>query len=60
MKTKLNKKEFEIFKGIIQGFVEDNFKAKSRDENAEIIPDDYKGSYEQALKRLWEDLYGEL
>lgn len=44
------------FKEIIGEFVSDNFRVRSRDENAEIVVDDYKGSYDKSIKKLKERL----
>ena len=46
----------EEFKELIEDFVFNNFRVRSRDENAVIIIDDFKGSYDKSIKELFEEL----
>ncbi len=54
--------EFERFRELIEEFVCDNFIADGCKECHEIchnlVPDDHKGSYDKAIKKLKGDING--
>lgn len=48
--------ELKEFTELINEFVTDNFRVESRDENAEIEIDDYKGSYNKTIIELFKQM----
>lgn len=52
----LKGKDLEEFKQIISDFITENHKVCGGGENAEIIADDYEGSYEKAITELHKEL----
>lgn len=52
--------EFEQFKELLNEFVGDNFTTECKEcheQGHDIVPDDFKGSYDIAIKKLHKDLF---